>query len=106
LVRGVWVALPRIEKALTKIDGVTGWELAVHRQGTLDAATLTVSFGRASLIGNPMWRSRIEQSVRALTPVTIAVEIAQDVLETPAPGTVDDRRGHHLGRDRALVAAE
>ncbi|NUP01607.1 MAG: hypothetical protein HOW59_27155, partial [Nonomuraea sp.] len=103
LVRGVWVSLPRIEKALSKIDGVTGWELGVHRQGTLDAAALTVSFGRASLIGNPMWKSRIEQAVRALTPITITVEVGQDVLETPVPGIVNDRRGHHLGRDRALV---
>ncbi|WP_125647066.1 hypothetical protein [Nonomuraea sp. WAC 01424] len=103
LVRGVWLALPRIEKALSKIDGVTGWELSITRQGTLDAAALTVSFGRESLVRNPMWRSRIEQAIRALTPVSIDVGVAQDVLETPSPGTVDDRRGHHLGRDRALV---
>ncbi|MFI7109174.1 hypothetical protein ACIBK9_22890 [Nonomuraea sp. NPDC050227] len=104
LVRGVWLALPRVEKALSKIDGVTGWELSVERQGTLDAAALTVSFGRESLVRSPMWRSRIEQAVRALTPISIDVRIAQDVLETPVPGTVDDRRGHHLGRDRALVS--
>ncbi|MGW2158691.1 hypothetical protein [Nonomuraea sp. NPDC001699] len=104
LVRGVWLALPRIEKALSKIDGVTGWELSVERQGTLDAAALTVSFGRESLIRNPMWRSRIEQAVRALTPISVDVRIAQDVQETPVPGTVDDRRGHHLGRDRALLS--
>ncbi|MEV0384160.1 hypothetical protein [Nonomuraea sp. NPDC050643] len=104
LVRGVWLALPRIEKALAKIDGVTGWELAVSRQGTLDAAALTVRFGRESLVRNPMWKARIEQSVRALTPISITVEIAQDVSETPVPGTVNDLRGHHLGRDRALLS--
>jgi phenylacetate-CoA ligase len=103
LVRGVWLALPRIEKALSKIDGVAGWELSVSRQGTLDAAVLTVRFSRASLVGNPMWKSRIEQSVRALTPMAIGVEIAQDVAESAAPGTVNDLRGHHLGRDRALL---
>ncbi|TYB61351.1 hypothetical protein FXF51_28220 [Nonomuraea sp. PA05] len=103
LVRGVWLALPRIDKALSRIDGVAGWELAISRQGTLDTAALTVTFARRSLVGNPMWKSRIEQAVRALTPVSIAVEIAQEVSETPAPGTVHDLRGHHLGRDRALI---
>ncbi|MEV4176146.1 hypothetical protein [Nonomuraea sp. NPDC049709] len=103
LVRGVWLALPRIGKALSKIDGVAGWELAVSRQGTLDTAALTVTFGRESLVGNPMWKARIEQAVRALTPVSINVEIAQKVSETPSPGTVNDLRGHHLGRNRALI---
>jgi phenylacetate-CoA ligase len=103
LVRGVWLALPRIDRALAKIDGVAAWDLGISRQGTLDAVTLTVTFGRESLVGNPMWKSRIEQAIRALTPVTIKVEIAQDVLETPRPGAVNDLRGHHLGRDRTLV---
>jgi phenylacetate-CoA ligase len=103
LVRGVWLALPRIERALSRIDGVAGWELAVSRQGTLDTAALKVTFARQSLIGNPMWKGRIEQAVRALTPVSVTVEIAQEVSETPVPGTVNDLRGHHLGRDRALI---
>ncbi|MEV4806636.1 hypothetical protein AB0K18_42135 [Nonomuraea sp. NPDC049421] len=103
LVRGLWLALPRLEKALSRIDGVTGWELAVSRQGTLDTAALTVTFGRESLIGNPMWKARIEESVRALTPISVAVEIAPKVSEAPAPGTVNDLRGHHLGRDRSLI---
>ncbi|MBE1591218.1 hypothetical protein ACFPOI_11850 [Nonomuraea angiospora] len=103
LVRGVWLALPRIEKALSKVDGVSGWDLSISRQGTLDAAVLTVTFSRASLVRNPMWKSRIQQAVQALTPISINVEIAQDVSETPAPGTVNDLRGHHLGRDRALI---
>ncbi|MEV5895429.1 hypothetical protein [Nonomuraea fuscirosea] len=104
LVRGVWLALPRIDRALSKIDGVTGWELAVSRQGTLDTAVLTVTFGRESLVGNPMWKARIEQSVRALTPVSIAVEIAPEISETATRGTVADARGHHLGRDRTALA--
>ncbi|MET9246960.1 hypothetical protein [Nonomuraea sp. NPDC003709] len=103
LVRGVWLALPRIEKALSKVDGVSGWDLSISRQGTLDAAVLTVTFSRESLVRNPMWKSRIQQAVRALTPISIDVEIAQDVSESPAPGTVNDLRGHHLGRDRALI---
>ncbi|QYC39598.1 hypothetical protein Nocox_09890 [Nonomuraea coxensis DSM 45129] len=103
LVRGVWLALPRLEKALAKIDGVAGWDLAISRPGTLDSAVLTVTFGRESLIGNPMWRARIQEAVRALTPVSIGVEIAPGAAEGPRPGTVTDLRGHHLGRDRALV---
>ncbi|WP_250573884.1 hypothetical protein [Nonomuraea sediminis] len=104
LVRGVWLSLPRLEKALAKIDGVSTWELTISRQGTLDAAVLTVTFARESLVGNPMWRSRIQQAIRALTPISIEVEIAQEVSETSAPGVLNDLRGHHLGRDRALIA--
>ncbi|WP_336211223.1 hypothetical protein [Nonomuraea sp. LPB2021202275-12-8] len=103
LVRGVWLSLPRLEKALSKIDGVSGWELAISRQGTLDSAVLTVTFGRQSLVGNPMWNSRIREGLRALTPVTIGVEISPEVAEAARPGVVNDLRGHHLGRDRALV---
>ncbi|MGW4468523.1 hypothetical protein ACWENQ_02500 [Nonomuraea sp. NPDC004354] len=103
LVRGVWVSLPRVEKALSKVDGVSGWELAVSRQGTLDSATLTVTFARQSLVANPMWRARIQQALAALTPVSIAVEVSPEAVETATPGILTDHRGHHLGRDRALV---
>ncbi|MEU4544262.1 hypothetical protein [Nonomuraea dietziae] len=103
LVRGVWLSLPRMEKALSKIDGVSGWELAISRQGTLDAAALTVTFARQSLVKNPMWRSRIQQALAALTPISIAVEISPDAAESATPCVVTDHRGHHLGRDRALV---
>ncbi|MEV4381510.1 hypothetical protein [Streptosporangium sp. NPDC049644] len=104
LVRGVWVSLNRIQRAINKIDGVSGWELGVSRQGTLDAAVLTVTFKRESLVGNPMWRSRLQQSLKALTPVTIAVEISDRISETVSPGVVNDTRGHHLGRDRTAIA--
>ncbi|MEW9547822.1 hypothetical protein [Nonomuraea sp. NPDC050783] len=108
LVRGVWLALPRVERALAKIDGVAGWELTISRPGTLDTAVLTVTFGRESLIGNPMWRARVQEAVRALTPVSIGVEIAPRPAGAagprPGPGRVTDLRGHHLGRDRALVS--
>jgi phenylacetate-CoA ligase len=104
LVKGVWLSLPRLEKALSKIDGVAAWELAVARQGTLDTATLTVTFSRESLIANPMWKSRIEQSVRGLTPISLTVRISGEPGETPRPGTVADLRGHHLGRDRTAIS--
>ncbi|WP_327086585.1 hypothetical protein OIE66_30200 [Nonomuraea sp. NBC_01738] len=104
LVRGVWVSLPRLEKALSKIDGVSGWELTISRQGTLDAAVLTVSFARQSLVGNPMWKGRVTQALQALTPVSIEVEIAREAAESAVAGVVTDLRGHHLGRDRALLA--
>ncbi|MFE3449316.1 hypothetical protein ACFXJ8_10310 [Nonomuraea sp. NPDC059194] len=103
LVRGVWVSLPLMEKALSKIDGVSGWELAVSRQGTLDAAVLTVTFSRESLVENPMWRSRVRQALAALTPISIAVEVSPVVADSSTPGVATDHRGHHLGRDRALV---
>ncbi|MEV0147706.1 MULTISPECIES: hypothetical protein [unclassified Nonomuraea] len=103
LVRGVWLSLPRIGRTLAKIDGVARWELGVSRQGTLDAAVLTVTFNRAGLVGNPMWRSRLQEAVRALTPISLAVEIDPEVAETSSPGMVSDLRGHHLGRDRALA---
>ncbi|MEU0571769.1 hypothetical protein ABZ297_41110, partial [Nonomuraea sp. NPDC005983] len=103
LVRGVWLSLPRIGKALAKIDGVSGWELTISRQGTLDAAVLAVTFNRESLVANPMWKSRIQQAVRSLTPLSLGVEVASEVSETVTPGVVTDLRGHHLGRDRALI---
>jgi phenylacetate-CoA ligase len=103
LVRGVWLSLARVEKALARIDGVSGWELAVSRPGTLDSAVLTVTFSRRSLVANPMWRGRIRQAVQGLTPVSIGVEIAPEIAETRRPGVLTDLRGQHLGRDRALV---
>ncbi|MFF5206321.1 hypothetical protein [Streptosporangium sp. NPDC000396] len=103
LVRGVWLSLNRIQKALGKIDGISGWELGVSRQGTLDSATLTVTFNRESLVKNPMWKSRIQQSLKALTPVTITVEVSPQASEAAPLGVVNDLRGHHLGRDRTAV---
>ncbi|MCT9934031.1 hypothetical protein N5079_27855 [Planotetraspora sp. A-T 1434] len=104
LIRGVWLALPRLEKALAKIDGVATWELTISRPGTLDAATLTVTFNRAALVGNPMWKARIRESLKATTPVAITVEVAPGVAEASRPGTVNDLRGQHLGRDRTAIA--
>ncbi|MEV0588176.1 hypothetical protein [Nonomuraea sp. NPDC050310] len=102
LVRGVWLSLPRLDKALARIDGVAAWDLTVSRPGTLDVAVLTVRYARAGLVGNPMWKARVEQALQALTPVRIAVEIDPEVAPRGA-GVVTDLRGQHLGRDRALV---
>ncbi|GAA3445065.1 hypothetical protein [Planomonospora venezuelensis] len=106
LVRGVWLSLERIRRALGRIDGVSGWELGLSRPGTLDTAVLTVTFNRESLVRNPMWRSRIQQSLKALTPITVAVEVSEEVAEAAASGPVGavrDARGHHLGPDRTAV---
>ncbi len=103
LIRGRWVSLPQIELALSRIDGISHWELRVSRDGTLDKAVLEVSFNRDSLVKNPMWAGRIGQALTALTPVHIEVSVAPDVAETPAPPTVTDLRGHHLGRVRSAL---
>lgn len=101
LVRGRWLSLAAIGKALGKIDGITRWRFEVSRKGTLDAALLTVSFNRESLIRNGMWKSRIEQALTALTPITITVEVDEQVLEEAAPPEIVDNRGHHLGTERS-----
>ncbi|WP_235746995.1 hypothetical protein [Nocardia coffeae] len=102
LVRGRWLSIPNLTAALRRIDGITQWRLEVSRRGTLDAATLTVSFNRDSLVGNPMWRGRVEQALSALTPVSIAVAVDPTVREEPAAPVIADHRGHHLG-ERATV---
>ncbi|MGW3472427.1 hypothetical protein ACWDKQ_29060 [Saccharopolyspora sp. NPDC000995] len=104
LVRGRWLSIDALTKALRKIDGITRWQFEVSRKGTLDAATLTVSFNRDSLIRNGMWKSRIEQALTTLTPVKIAVEVDEHIREEPAaPEIIDHRDGQHLGTDRARV---
>ncbi|MEU6419592.1 hypothetical protein [Streptomyces spiralis] len=100
LVRGRWIHLTRLEQALRGIDGISAWRLEVDRKGTLDAATLRVTFNRSSLVKNGMWKGRIAQSIVALTPVHVDVDINETVDETPRPPEVVDDRGHHLGRDR------
>ncbi|MEU5878363.1 hypothetical protein [Spirillospora sp. NPDC047279] len=104
LVRGRWLSVPRLGAALTRIDGLTHWDLRVTREGTLDAAALHVTFGRDSLVKNPMWKSRIVQALYALTPISIEVVVEPEVSEERRPGTVTDERGHHLGRDRSQLS--
>ncbi|MCO5992303.1 phenylacetate--CoA ligase family protein [Actinoallomurus rhizosphaericola] len=105
LVRGRWLSIPRVAAALARIDGIARWDLRVSRAGTLDAAALHITFNRATLVKNPMWRSRIHQALVAITPVAIEVVVEENVAEESRPGTVTDLRGHHLGRDRAAVTA-
>ncbi|MBB5435126.1 hypothetical protein [Nocardiopsis composta] len=103
LVRGRWLSLPRLERALAPIDGIGSWELRVSRPGTLDTAALHVSFTRESLVGDPMWTKRIEQALLAVSPVHVGVATglaAPDLPPGPATGSLTDERGHHLGRDR------
>ncbi|MFI1337905.1 hypothetical protein ACH4U7_49105 [Streptomyces sp. NPDC020845] len=104
LVRGRWLSVPHLVRALRAIDGITRLRLEINRKGTLDTAALHVTFGRATLTGNPMWKARIEQVLTAVTPVHIDVVVAEQVEETHLPIEVVDQRGQHLGQDRASIA--
>jgi len=105
LIRGRWLSIAALTKALRVIDGISTWELRVSRPGTLDSATLTVSFNRQSLVDNDMWRQRIEQALAALTPVSITVAITPAVVEQPAAPTVVDERGQHVGAQPSVPAS-
>jgi phenylacetate-coenzyme A ligase PaaK-like adenylate-forming protein len=100
LVRGRWLSLPKLTQALARIDGIAHWNLVLARSGTLDQATLHVTFARESLLQNPMWTRRIEQAVTAVTPVTIAVTIAAEASEATRTPQVTDQRGQHLAPGR------
>jgi len=94
--------MPAVRGLFARIDGIDHWSREVRRDGTLDAATVHVAFGRESLVGNPMWAGRVDEALRQVTPV----RLDSSVTGTPAwagAATVDDRRGHHLGCDRAAV---
>ncbi|WP_415977165.1 hypothetical protein [Rhodococcus sp. 077-4] len=96
LVRGGWLSITALTKALRAIDGISQWTFRVTHEGTLDVATLSVSFNRASLVANGMWKSRIAQSLTALTPVRIDVEVDPTVREETAEPRILDVRGHHI----------
>ncbi|MDV7357628.1 hypothetical protein R4282_32055 [Rhodococcus oxybenzonivorans] len=96
LIRGRWISFSALTKALRGIDGIAHWELRVARQGTLDSATVFVSFNRESLVKNGMWHARIEQAISAMTPISVQVEIDPHVREDSAPPSIRDERGHHL----------
>lgn len=102
-VRGRWLPLDRLAAALARIDGISGWELQVARKGTLDSATVNVTFSRETLISNPMWKARIEQALVAITPVRVDVAIGEKAIEDAYPPVVTDLRGQHLGVDRARL---
>jgi hypothetical protein len=103
LIRGRWLSLTRLRAALAKIDGIGQWRLVVNRDGTLDVASLQVVFMRKTLIGNQMWRSRIADALYAVTPIAVGIDIGPDISEEAAAPVVEDRRGHHLGQQRAMA---
>ena len=103
LIRGRWVSIPKVAAALAGIDGITHWDLRISRDGTLDAAAVHVTFGRDTLVANPMWRSRIVQALAAITPIAFDVIVAERTSPAARPWSVTDLRGHHLGRDRTKV---
>ncbi|MBB6172914.1 phenylacetate-CoA ligase [Nocardiopsis mwathae] len=100
LVRGQWLSLARLERALACVDGIAHWTLRVRRPGTLDSAELRVAFTRDSLVGEAMWHRRIEQALAGLTPVRIDLAVEPRTEDERRPGTVADERGHHLARTR------
>jgi phenylacetate-CoA ligase len=107
LVRGRWVSLPLLRRQLALIDGIASWELAIDRgDRSLDSAVLKVVFDRETLVSNPMWKGRIQQAIGAATPVHIDVTTELVDADRPKPKeAVADLRGHHLGVDRARLAA-
>jgi hypothetical protein len=96
LIRGRWVSITELKRALRGIDGIAHWELQVRRQGTLDSARIYVSFNRDSLIANGMWHGRIAQAITTITPVSIEVAINSEVREESTPPSIRDERGQHL----------
>lgn len=105
LVRGRWLSLPLLRRALAGIDGVAGIGVEVERgEGTLDKLTIRLAFERPSLVENPMWAARAREAIAAITPVEFTVATALADEETPREAILD-RRGHHLGVDRTAAAA-
>jgi len=104
LVRGRWLSIPLLRRALLGIDGIAGWRLEISRgDGTLDKLILNLAFERASLVENPMWAGRAREAIASITP--IAFEVATELARNDTPSeTIDDQRGHHLGFDRQAVA--
>lgn len=104
LIRGRWLSLPLLRRALGQIDGLASHRLAISRgEGTLDKLSITLGFARASLVENPMWAARAREAIAGVTPIEfeLATELA---AEGAARETIADERGHHLGVDREEVA--
>jgi len=105
LVRGRWLSLPLLRRALSRIDGIAGWRVTVSRgDGTLDKLTVSLAFERASLVENPMWAARAREAITGMTPIAFELE-TELASEGAAAETIIDERGHHLGPDRATAAA-
>jgi phenylacetate-CoA ligase len=103
LVRGRWLSIPLLRRALGVIDGIAAWRLVVARgDGTLDKLTVSLAFERPSLVENPMWAKRAREAIASIAPV--AFELETEVADEGALAeSIDDQRGHHLGIDRAAV---
>jgi phenylacetate-CoA ligase len=98
LVRGRWVSVPLIRRALVKIDGIRGWSLQVSREGTLDNARLVVGLER-TLADSAVWVGRIQEAMRAVSPVRVEVTPV-DARAWDEKDELVDHRGHHLGLSR------
>lgn len=99
LVRGRWLSLPLMTRALKFIDGAQAWNLLIERgEGTLDRVTLKMGLNREALISNPMWQARIREAISSVTPIAIHIDTYLLTAEDPQPQSlVDDQRQHHLG---------
>ena len=104
LVRGRWLSLPLLRRALSQIDGIAGFGVEIDRgEGTLDKLVLKLAFERPGLVENPMWAARAREAIAAVTPIDFILEMSH--AEAVSPSTIKresilDRRGHHLGVDR------
>ena len=106
LVRGRWLSLPLLRRALALIDGTAAWRLDVSRgEGTLDKLQITLGFDRDTLVENPMWAGRAREAIAATTPIAFELE-AERAPEGASGEQIADARGHHLGVDRAAVEAQ
>jgi phenylacetate-CoA ligase len=104
LVRGRWLALPLLRRALGRIDGIAGLRILLSRgERTLDELRLRLAFERASLVENPIWTRRIREAVAAITPIAFELE-TEAASEGDVTEEIVDERGHHLGLDRAEAA--
>ena len=104
LVRGRWLSLPSLRRALAKIDGIARLRVVLSRgERTLDALRLKVAFAREGRVENPMWARRLREAVASVTPIAFELETEGAAEEAPAEELVDER-GHHLGLDRAEAA--
>ena len=104
LIRGRWLSLPLVRRALAGIDGIAGWRLTASRgDGTLDKLILTLGFDRPGLVENPIWAGRAREAIAGITPIAFELE-TEVAAEDIAAETIVDERGHHLGLDRVAVA--
>jgi phenylacetate-CoA ligase len=107
LVRGRWISLPLLRRALARIDGTVAWRLEVSRgDGTLDHLRVVLGFDRPTLVENPMWLGRAREAIAGVIPISfeIEAELAEEVdgaSSQVAIGQVVDHRGHHLATERA-----